>query len=134
LLYPSWIEIPVADMARAEAFYRAVFGFTDTPHYDDPPALITVLLGSEKSVRQPGVSLVHSPLHRPSPDGLIVNFHLGDHAALDAALEAVRGNGGEAPGPVNETDDGVKYVIVRDSEGNSIALSSYEPPAGDEGA
>lgn len=47
-LYPSWIEIPVADMDRALAFYRAVFGLVDTPLVDEPPDMrIAVLLPSE---------------------------------------------------------------------------------------
>jgi predicted enzyme related to lactoylglutathione lyase len=35
-LYPSWIEIPVSDLDRALAFYRAVFALTDTPFDDEP--------------------------------------------------------------------------------------------------
>jgi hypothetical protein len=65
VLYPSWIEIPASDLERALAFYRGVFGLTDTPLYNEPPATIAVLLPSEKSVRNPGVSLVKSPLHKP---------------------------------------------------------------------
>src|SRR5688572_29095140 len=86
-LYPSWIEIPAADLVRALAFYRAVFGLTETPIYDDePPARIAVLLASDKSKRNPGVSLVQSPLHTPCPGGPQVNFHVGTHAALTQVL------------------------------------------------
>lgn len=126
-LYPSWIEIPVADLQRALAFYRAVFGLGDTPRYDDPPAQIAVLLPSDKQVRAPGVSLVQSPAHTPSPHGVVVNMHLGDHTALAAALQTVEEHGGRGGGPVIEAGEGVRYCTVRDSEGNTIALSSYEP-------
>ncbi len=124
-LYPSWIEIPAADLARALAFYRAVFGLHDTPIYDEPDMQIALLLPSEKSTGKPGVSLVRSPLHRPG-DGAVVNFHVGGHAELATALGAAVAQGGVAVAPVVDMGDGVRYVNLRDCEGNPIALSSYE--------
>ena len=127
LLYPSWIEIPAADLERALVFYRAVFGLEDTPLYDEPPARIALLLASDKSVRTPGVSLVQSPSHMPSPRGVVVNMHLGDHASLAVALEAVAKHGGQIDSALIDMGDGVRYLTVRDCEGNTLALSSYEP-------
>jgi hypothetical protein len=127
MLYPSWIEIPVTDLARALAFYRAVFALSDTPLYDEPSTRIALLLASEKHERAPGVSLVQSPAHTPGAGGPLVNFHLGDHGGLAAALQAVEANGGTlVAAPVDE-GDGQRYAIVADSEGNRLALSSYEP-------
>jgi uncharacterized protein len=131
-LYPSWIEIPVTDLVRALLFYRTVFGLTETPIYDEPPAEIAVLLPSEKSVRQPGVSLVRSPLHKPGDSGAIINFHLETHAALDHALHQVIASGGEVDTAIVDTGDGVRYVNLLDCEGNRIALSAYEPFPDDE--
>ncbi|MCU0493666.1 MAG: VOC family protein [Chloroflexaceae bacterium] len=127
-LYPSWVEIPVADLERALAFYRAVFGLTDTPSYDDaPPMRIVVLLPSEKSERGPGVSLVQSPQHVPGGGGGVqINFHLESHAALERAITTAQAHGGTITAPVVDMGDGVRYVTLRDSEGNPIALSSYE--------
>jgi predicted enzyme related to lactoylglutathione lyase len=98
VLYPSWIEIPAADLERALRFYRGVFELTDTPLYHEPPMQIAVLLPSDKSLRNPGVSLVYSPTHK----------------AGDA-------------GPQVKQLGGVRYITLLDSEGNRIALSSYEP-------
>jgi len=129
MLYPSWIEIPVADLARALAFYRAVFTLSDTPIYDEPSARIALLLASAKELRAPGVSLVQSPTHTPGAHGSLVNFHLGDHSALAVALQVVEANGGAlVMAPIDE-GDGQRYALVADSEGNRLALSSYEPPA-----
>lgn len=128
-LYPSWIEIPVHDLARALAFYRAVFELTDTPIYDEPAMQIAVLRASDKSVERLGVSLVCSAEHRPHPGGVLVNFHVGSHVALAAATERAVAHGGSLAGPVVEQEDGVCYTTLRDSEGNSIALSSYEADA-----
>ena len=126
-LYPSWIEIPVNDLDRAIAFYRAVFSLTDIPLYDDPPSLIALLLPSEKSVRNPGVSLVKSPTHRPADAGVQINFHVDTHANLATALMHVRELGGNVDTEIVDMGDGVHYLTLLDSEGNRIALSSYEP-------
>jgi hypothetical protein len=127
LLYPSWIEIPVSDLERALAFYRAVFGLTDTPTYDEPSGLIAVLLSSDKAVRGPGVSLVKSPLHKPADGGAVVNFHIDTHEALDSAVQRVPALGGTVDTAVVDMGDGVRYINLLDCEGNRIALSSYEP-------
>lgn len=127
-LYPSWIEIPVSNFERAVAFYRVVFNLDEIPVYEDyPPARIAVLLPSEKNVQNPGVSLVHSPTHVPSKHGALINFHVGNHAVLEKAIEMALANAGSISEPLVDMGDGVKYVILVDSEGNSIALSSYEP-------
>ena len=128
VLYPSWIEIPAADLARALAFYRAVFGLIETPIYDDePPARIAVLLASDKSSRNPGVSLVQSPLHTPCHGGPQVNFHVDTHAALTHVLAQATTHGGSIVMPVAVIGDGVRYAVLRDCEGNTFAVSSYEP-------
>ncbi len=126
-LYPSWIEIPAADLERALRFDRAVFALSDTPLFDEPPARIALLQPSEKGLRALGVSLVQSPDHPPGPSGPVVNFHLGAHVALDAALEQAPLHGGQTLGAPVDAGDGQQYCLVRDSEGNTIALSSYEP-------
>lgn len=70
-LYPSWIEIPVADLERALRFYRAVFGLDETPRYEAPLTQIALLLPSAKELRAPRVSLVLSPSHVPDSLGLL---------------------------------------------------------------
>lgn len=127
MLYPSWIEIPATDLERAIAFYRAVFTLSDVPLYDEPPMQIAVLLPSEKEGRVPGVSLVKSPTHHAGARGAQINFHVDTHAALSAALIEAQAHGGIVNGEVVDMGDGVHYITLLDSEGNQIALSSYEP-------
>ena len=133
-LYPSWIEIPVSNLERAITFYRVVFDLDEIPIYDDyPPSRIAVLLPSEKSIQNPGVSLVQSPTHVPSRHGVLINFHVGNHAALEKAVSAAQANSGAIAEPIEDMGDGVKYLVILDCEGNSIALSSYEPLEGQDG-
>jgi predicted enzyme related to lactoylglutathione lyase len=132
-LYPSWIEIPVHNLDRAITFYRAVFNLEDIPIYDEyPPARIAVLHPSDKSVQNPGVSLVQSPTHIPSKHGILINFHVGNHTDLDKAVELALANAGSISEPLVDMGDGVKYLVLLDSEGNSLALSSYVPIEGEE--
>lgn len=127
-LYPSWIEIPVRDLERAIAFYRAVFALDEVPVYDDyPPTRIAVLLPSEKGFQRPGVSLVQSPSHTPSRHGALINFHVGDHATLEKAIATACALAGDVVEPVIDAGEGVKYGVLLDCEGNAFALSSYEP-------
>lgn len=125
MIYASWIEIPVADFDRALLFYRAVFELENTPIYNEPTMRIAVLSPSNKSEQQPGISLVQSPLHHAG-QGIVVNFHVGNYTAFDHALVQVRALGGQIVDTVTHMDDGVRYVNLRDCEGNSIALSAYE--------
>lgn len=127
-LYPSWIEIPADDLERAMAFYRAVFELDETPAFDDPPARIVVLKPSDKHNQRPGISLVQSPLHRPRSGGPVINFHMGDHAALEIALSRVQQCGGTLDQALIDLGDGMRYINLLDCEGNRIALSSYEDP------
>jgi hypothetical protein len=127
LLYPSWVEIPAHDLDRALAFYRAVFNLEDTPFYDAADAQIVVLLESDKDARAPGVSLVKSPLHTPSEGGATVNFHVGTHTALAEAITTALAHGGTVKADVVDEGDGQRCVTLIDSEGNTIAISSYEP-------
>lgn len=128
VLYPSWIEIPATDLERALAFYCAVFGLTETPIYEDePPARIAVLVASDKSRRKPGVSLVQSPLHTPCHGGPQVNFHVETHTALIRVLSIAATHGGSVVAPIVDMGDGVRYAVLRDCEGNTFAVSSYEP-------
>jgi predicted enzyme related to lactoylglutathione lyase len=128
-LYPSWIEIPVDDLVRASAFYRSVFQLTDTPAYDDPEtnARIVVLTPSDKSTGRPGVSLIASPRHHPAANGVQVNFHVGSHALLELAMSNAATFGSRVSVPIVIDDDGTRYVVLSDTEGNSIAISSWEP-------
>ena len=133
MFYPSWIEIPVHNLERAVLFYRGVFNLSEVPSYDldeeGMPMRVIVLLTSDKSVKGPGVSLVQSTRHKPSVDGLQVNFHVGDHATIDRVLGAVSRFGGEIVKPVIDMGDGVRYAVIRDSESNTVAVSSYEERA-----
>ncbi len=45
---------------------------------------------------------------------------------MEKAIEMALVNSGSISEPIVDMGDGVKYSAILDSEGNSIALSSYE--------
>lgn len=130
MLYPSWIEIPATDLDRAVAFYRSVFEIEEvTLHQFDEGGEsmhVALLLASDKGSARPGVSLVKSPRHQPCAGGPQVNFHVGTPADLLRAIRAVIAAGGLVVRQAVEMSDDVSYAVVRDSEGNTIALSAFE--------
>jgi predicted enzyme related to lactoylglutathione lyase len=134
MLYPSWIEIPVVDLARAAAFYGAVFGLSEveTHAFSEQEQMLeaAVLSASDKPAQAPGVSLVQSSRHQPSAGGVQVNFHVGDHTALARALTIVTEQGGAVVNAVVDAGEGVQYAVVQDTEGNRIALSGYDAIGG----
>jgi catechol 2,3-dioxygenase-like lactoylglutathione lyase family enzyme len=125
-LYPSWIEISVADLERALRFYRAVFGLDETPRYDAPPAEIVLLLPSAKEMDTPGVSLVRSPSHVPggafssrmeAKDGSMGFDFAGTYTQIEPhRLIAYTFGDREAQVAFVEGPDGVQVRVTFDSE------------------
>ena len=69
----------------------------------------TVLLLSDKGTRAPGVSLVRSSRHIA---GVQVDFHTGEHTALDRALDIALVHGGTVRHSVVDTGEGVRYITL----------------------
>jgi len=118
----GWFEIPVTDMERAVRFYEQVFGFKLSRHQ----------IGSLEMAWFPMIegalgatgSLVKSEFHTPSDKGVRVYFtaHSGD-VAIEAGR--VKAAGGEVLLPKTLIKDDIGYMaVIRDSEGNHIALHS----------
>ena len=109
-----WIEIPVADLTRAKAFYESVFAHAPTEVTDDGTCAITIIDG------QPTVSLNRTEGFTPSPDGVLPDFHLD--GPLAPALDRVTAAGGAVVEPAAPRGDLGLFALVTDSEGNSLYL------------
>lgn len=113
-----YFEIPVTDMARAEQFYTAVFGFSFDKEVIDGYDMAFFPLNDTMS----GITgaLAKGDVYRPSKEGIILYFRTGD---METSLHKVLEQGGKIlyPATVNE-----KYGFIvaefEDSEGNRIAL------------
>lgn len=113
-----WVDIPVADLPRAMAFYSAVLGqpvTRETEHGFDFGLLPHV----SESVSG---CLIHSPENRPSMTGALI--YLSVDGRLDDALGIVESAGGLVLAPKEKIGPYGFRAIIRDTEGNRVALHS----------
>lgn len=111
------VEIPVADLERAAAFYERAFGFAlERTRIDGyPMALFPFHAGA------PGASgaLVQGDVYLPAKAGPIVYLAVPDVPnTLEAAVQA----GGKLLYAAKRLDDGSTVGEFEDSEGNRIAV------------
>jgi uncharacterized protein len=117
----GWFEIYVEDMARARAFYEAVFGVSlerlPSPDSSDmwmfPGAMDTTNGAAGALVKMDGIA--------PGPGGTIVYFMCED-AAEEAARAAA--NGGSVLQEKMSIGEYGSIALVADTEGNVIGLHS----------
>jgi len=113
-----WFEIPVADMARAKAFYESVFLM---PLKDERLGDM-VMASFPMNENEGGISgaLVKHAQYLPSHDGALVYFFTADiQATLSRAKECA------ARVILKPTNTGRETIaIIEDSEGNYIGLHS----------
>jgi hypothetical protein len=113
-----WVDVPVHDLDRAIRFYSAVLGaqvkkesfgemsFGLLPHADSNVSGCLTAMADAK----------------PSTDGPLVYFSVDGR--LDAAIEAVSQNGGVILRGRHPIGPHGHRAIVKDTEGNRIALHS----------
>ncbi len=111
-----WFDIPVLDLDRAIRFYTAVLGSPVTRH-DSPGHAVGVFAHSGDSV---GGCLVTSG--RPGTDGPLI--YLNATGRLDQAVAVVAAHGGAVLEPKHSIAPHGWRALVRDSEGNRVALHS----------
>lgn len=117
-----WVDIPVADLDRAIAFYGAVLGepvsreggpgfqFGLLPHAEGEAAGCLYLPGEENA---------------PSRTGPLV--YLSAEGRLAAAVAAVEARGGQVLQPIHAMGPHGHRAVLLDSEGNRIALHAMVP-------
>ena len=102
-------EIPVDDIARAQAFYTSVLGYDYEPWGDE--------MGMLKQPRDEGVNGdLHVRGATPHPTVVFTVDRIEDTVAL--ALAA----GGEQVGDIQPLSENSRWVYIKDSEGNLVGL------------
>ena len=119
MIYPSWIELPAKDADRAAAFYKSVFEFDASEVYDDGERRVSILLHPADG--KPGISVNETKNFEPSTNGTLVYLNVG--SALAPFLERTVAAGGKILTEQTAMSETSVYAIIRDSEGNAIALS-----------
>ena len=102
-------EIPVDDMARAQAFYTSVLGYEYEPWGDE--------LGLLKQPRAEGINGdLHVRGATPHPTVVFTVDRIEDTVALAVVA------GGEQIGDIQPLSENSRWVYIKDSEGNLIGL------------
>jgi predicted enzyme related to lactoylglutathione lyase len=112
-----WIDVPVADLDRATAFYAAVLGVgvTKQQYGEFQFSVIDHQDGN-------GGCLIPNPGQITSAGGLLVYFNVDGR--LPAAVAQVQKLGGQVlEGPHSIGPHGFRAIVL-DSEGNRVALHS----------
>lgn len=117
----SWFEIPVADFARAKAFYEDVLGIRIAPMSMGPTTM--GFLSSDPDAV--GGAIVQSEEGVPSSLGTVVYLNGGDDLA--PMLARVEQAGGSIACPKTEIgNDFGFFAHFIDTEGNKVGLHSMQ--------
>lgn len=117
----NWFEIPVADLAKASAFYGAMLDcklnltdFGGVPH----------AIFATTDPRAVGGALICDPRRRAMHGGTTLYLHATDGVArcLSRAVEA----GAKVIQPVTPIDPHGTIALIEDLDGNVVGL--HEPP------
>lgn len=112
-----WFDIPVADLGRARAFYEAVLALP-VREQEFEELRFAVLDHDEGN----GGCLVPNPGEIVSSGGILL--YLNVNGRIRDAVKQVRERGGEVLEDVHAIGPHGFRALVRDSEGNRIALHS----------
>jgi predicted enzyme related to lactoylglutathione lyase len=118
-----WIEIPVNDIERALEFYRQVFQLEQIEIVDDGVRRVATLLNITPE-GQPGVSLNATANFEPGDKGVLVYLDAGED--LTGHLNRVAPAGGKVVEPKTSMGESGFYATIVDTEGNTVALYSYQ--------
>jgi predicted enzyme related to lactoylglutathione lyase len=117
----NWFEISVTDIARAKKFYEEVFGIS--MEVQDMMGMKMAYFPADMMGGKVGGSIVESPYHKPSADG--VKVYLNANPDMEAILAKIDAAGGQVMMPKTKISDEIGYMAgFVDTEGNHIALHS----------
>jgi hypothetical protein len=119
----QYIEIPVSNLERAAAFYKAVFDIQPGDPWDDGVRRVSVLVNPPDDT-QVGISLNQTRNFEPSDKGALA--YLAAEKGIDETLKRVQAAGGRVVEPKTSMGGGYSYATFLDTEGNLLALSAAD--------
>jgi len=117
----SWFEIPVKNFERAKSFYTKML---DTKITDAPMGEVKYgMFAYDNDNNGVGGGIVQMEGYTPSKDGVVVYLNGGKD--LSAPLSRVEAAGGSIVMPKTDIGENGYMAQVIDTEGNKIALHSW---------
>ena len=130
------VNLPVADLDRAKAFYAAI-GFTNNPAFTDHNAACffveedhsAIMLSTREFFQTMSVLPIGDPAVSPS---VATAIYFDDRESVDKAVAAGTAAGGTEPHPA--ADYGFMYQRqLNDPDGNILELGYMDPVAAAQG-
>lgn len=120
----GWIEIPVIDLDRAEAWYHDYFGFEFTRQPATHKITMSWFPMDMKSYGS-AATLAQGNGYQPSVDGPLIYFSAPGES-IDNGVEKAKSLGIEILLPKTDIGDHGYFAIIKDSEGNRIAIHAMK--------
>lgn len=118
-----WIEIPVTDLDRAEAFYSSVL-HVDLKRMPLGNGLTLSVFATEPDEIGGALALLPSFYH-PGQTGPVIYLNATD--GVRACLDRAEESGGVVLVPCTQVSSEIGFMgVIRDSEGNRIGLMGSE--------
>jgi catechol 2,3-dioxygenase-like lactoylglutathione lyase family enzyme len=129
-LRPALVELIVADMAKALAFYR-LLGLDVPPEADGEPHVDAEFGGIRISWDTEELIRSIEPDWTPPAGGhrTALAFECDDPATVDAAYAEITGAGYTGHREPWDAFWGMRYAIVHDPDGIQVDLFAYLPPS-----
>lgn len=116
----TWFELPADDVARANDFYTAVFGWKTSDMGGGSRMAITTESDENGAPKQPGA--INGDIS-PRSDSLRQPLVVVSVEDLDEKIKAVEAAGGKVQTPRSEVPGmNAAYAVVTDTEGNDIGV------------
>lgn len=115
----TWFELPVADLDRAAAFYRAVLHTEIRQEiFEGLPSGVFVPSSREEVTG----ALVQGDGYVPTATGAVVYLNAQTVDNLDQILARVEPSGGQVLQPKTNIGEPGFIAMIRDTEGNRVGL------------
>ena len=120
----NWFEIPVSDFDRAKKFYETIFSY-QMPENVMGQARMGFLLYDFPAGKVGGAIVYNPDFYTPSDNGSLI--YLNCQPNLQLVLDRVEAAGGQTlMQKTMVTPDLGFWALIKDSEGNRVALHSME--------
>ena len=119
----GWVEIPVTDLDRAEAFYTEYFGFS-LARQEERHGVTMSWFPMDEGYGAAG-TLIKGDGYIPSHEGPLVYFTAPEDSVA-GGVEKAKQQGITVLAPLVDIGEHGFFAVLEDSEGNRIAIHSMK--------